>query len=123
MKLLYNFTLVKIGVNFFFKKIPKYIRKIKVFIDPQSNEFTCEENSDPCSIRACECDVELVNNLVLSAGDEGAQISSLTEYGGFDPATQCLTNPGGAGGKADKCCGDYPKESSKIAYPSVSRKI
>ena len=43
---------------------------IQVFIDPKSDEFTCEKNKDPCSIRACQCDVELVNNLVLAAGDE-----------------------------------------------------
>jgi len=82
----------------------------QVFIDPVSNDFTCEENSDPCSIRACECDVELVNNIALTAGDEGQSIAALTEYGGFDPSTQCLSNPsGGSGGKPDTCCGDYPK--------------
>lgn len=81
----------------------------QVSIDPQSNDFTCEDNNDPCSIRACECDVELVNNIVLSAGDQGSSIAELTEYGGFDPAAQCVVNPGGAGGKADQCCGEYPK--------------
>jgi hypothetical protein len=82
----------------------------QVFIDPATNEFTCEKNNDPCSIRACECDVELVNSIVLSAGDEGPYISDLTEYGGFDPVTQCVAGGGsGSGGKPDQCCGEYPK--------------
>lgn len=88
------------------------VNAYEVFIDPKSDEFTCEKNKDPCSIRACQCDVELVNNLVLAAGDESYNVPSLTEYGGFDPNVQCVsggTGAGASGRKPDQCCGDYPK--------------
>jgi len=81
----------------------------QVLIDPKTDEFTCEKNSNPCAIRACQCDVELVNNLVLAAGDESYNIPSLTEYGGFDPAQSCVATGSGIAGKPDQCCGDYPK--------------
>ena len=82
----------------------------KVFIDPKTDEFTCEKNDNPCGIRACQCDVELVNNLVLAAGDESYNVPSLTEYGGFNSERQCVSGGGsGIAGKPDQCCGDYPK--------------
>ena len=82
----------------------------KVFIDPKTDEFTCEKNDNPCGIRACQCDVELVNNLVLAAGDESYNVPSLTEYGGFNVDRQCVSGGGsGIAGKPDQCCGDYPK--------------
>jgi len=81
----------------------------QVFVDPETNDFTCEKNTNPCAIRACECDVELVNNLVTTVGEEAQNIAALTEYGGFDPSTQCIAGGGGSGGKPDQCCGEYPK--------------
>lgn len=80
----------------------------QVFLDTRTDEFTCERNDDPCALNACQCDVELVNNLVLAAGDDSNQIASLTEYGGFDASVQCVSS-GAGGNKPDQCCGEYPK--------------
>lgn len=83
----------------------------KVLIDSKTNDFTCEKNDSPCAIQACQCDVELVNNLVLAAGDDSFQVPTLTEYGGFNPAVQCVSSGGGgaSGGPPNQCCGEYPK--------------
>jgi len=81
----------------------------QVFLDTKTDEFTCEKNDNPCALNACQCDVELVNNLVLAAGDDSYQVASLTEYGGFDAQVQCVSGGGAGAGKPDQCCGDFPK--------------
>ncbi|CAG5106652.1 Oidioi.mRNA.OKI2018_I69.chr1.g2938.t1.cds [Oikopleura dioica] len=79
-----------------------------VVIDADSYELTCEQNTDPCALNACMCDLDLVNNLVQNIAEEGSNLNGLTEATGFDTQARCIpgNNPGP---KADQCCGEYPK--------------
>ena len=123
----FNVLLVLIPIRFSLLEIGGFRWFFKVFIDPKTDEFTCEKNDNPCGIRACQCDVELVNNLVLAAGDESYNVPSLTEYGGFNVDRQCVSGGGsGIAGKPDQCCGDYPKrfpyfegEQKSISYSNI----
>jgi hypothetical protein len=79
-----------------------------VVIDPDSYELTCEQNTNPCALNACLCDLDFINNIIQNISEEGSNVSGLTESGGFNTLATCVGS-GSGGPKAEQCCGDFPK--------------
>ena len=84
-------------------------------LDGDTLEFTCIHLKDPCKKAACECDVELVDQLTRIASSYSPWYSS--SEGDFSPEEKCKAKSAavsygdgvGSPTKEMECCGEHPR--------------
>ena len=74
-----------------------------------NGKFSCHHTDHQCAQAACECDVELVDQLTTLIQDYNPLYSS--SEASFDPVESChsTVNGNGLGGDDLECCGEHPK--------------